>query len=324
MTDMYLLALFLLFTASTTALAEPLSVGAPLEISGFYGIGDQYQKIRLLGALSLSGNDKLAELSGLAWDEDEQLLYAVSDQGRVLHLQPVFENGQLSDIQLIASFRLRDASDKKFKDKQADSEGLNIVNGDNGVRADSRLMISFERDHRLLLTSTEGKQIKEIPLPAPLDRSSAFRGKNDGIEGFMLHPTLGTLLAAEKPLKGDDQIRLISEAGLSWFLPTLEKGGGVVAMDMDPMGGIIVMERAVTSIIRPWTITLYRVHPSLDNQGESLQPELLARMNSGEDWYVQNLEGLTHVKDRRYFMVSDDGDSFWQQTQLIYFEIVDQ
>lgn len=317
------LALFAIIVHTSACHSEPKSIGKSLEISSYYGVGDQYQNIRLLGALSLKGSDDLAELSDLAWDEDEELLYAVSDQGRLLHLRPIIKNNQLRDIQLINTFPLKDDKGKKFKDKYSDAEGLNLLNGHNGIREDSELLISFEQKHRVLRVTPEGKEIEEIPLPDPLNNKKSYRKKNDGIEGFVIHPKLGALYAAEKPLDGDDHFRLISENNLHWFLPVLEEEGGIVAMENHHAGGIIVMERAVTTVIKPWTITLYRIHPTEENRGELLKPDILARLNSAEDWYVQNMEGLTHYKDRRYFMVSDDGDSIWQSTQLLLFEITD-
>ncbi|MCG8426532.1 MAG: esterase-like activity of phytase family protein [Chromatiales bacterium] len=316
-----LLSCLMLWCISLPVLSTKL-VGTPMEISGFYGPGDQYQNIRLIGALNLSGSKKLAELSGLAWDEDEQLLYAISDQGRLLHLKPIFKHGRLFDMALLDSFRLRNSKGKKLKERAADAEGLNILNGNNGITGDSKLLISVERRHRILVTNTQGRQINTLPLPAPLDDKKAYAGKNYGIEGFVIHPILGPLYSAEKPLNNDQHLRLISERGDHWFLPTLEEGAGVVAMENSDDGGILVLERAVTTVIKPWTITLYKVFPTNSNRGELLTPEILARMNSGEDWYVQNIEGLTHYKDQGYFMVSDDGDSVWQQTQFIYVELL--
>jgi len=68
------------------------SVGRRVEYSDQVRNGDRFMQIRLLGSLLLSGSPDLSELSGLTWDEDEEILYAVTDRGLLLHLRPVIRN----------------------------------------------------------------------------------------------------------------------------------------------------------------------------------------------------------------------------------------
>ena len=63
-------------------------------------LGDRTGHIRFLGMLQLPNPTldgmRFSQLSGLAWDDDDGILYAISDRGFLFHLQPVFENGVLT------------------------------------------------------------------------------------------------------------------------------------------------------------------------------------------------------------------------------------
>ena len=102
--------LLLLAAGDAFAQATPIAMhDNPMQAMGA-------DRIRLLGALDLaplSAKDAdIAELSGLGWDTDEQVLYAVSDRGKLLHLRPTLSAGRLLDVTLIAKFALLDKAGK--------------------------------------------------------------------------------------------------------------------------------------------------------------------------------------------------------------------
>ena len=132
-------------------------VGRPLPLSDRLATGDDYMGIRLLGALSLQGREALAELSDLAWDEDEGILYSVTDRGRLLHLLPVIEQDRLVNIRLLRHFDLLDETGKKLRKSERDAEGLALEQSDNGVAGDS-LLATF-RD-----LEVEGERLSESEL----------------------------------------------------------------------------------------------------------------------------------------------------------------
>ena len=81
--------------------------GTPIALSDQVDNGGTYAGIRLLGALRLPSTvingTRLCGLSGLAWDEDAELLYAISDGGGLFHLKPEFDDrGYLRDVRLVA------------------------------------------------------------------------------------------------------------------------------------------------------------------------------------------------------------------------------
>ena len=60
------------------------------------------QNIILSGALTLSSQtasgEPLMEFSGIAWDQDDSILYALSDRGYFISLRPVFKQNKLKRL----------------------------------------------------------------------------------------------------------------------------------------------------------------------------------------------------------------------------------
>ena len=57
-------------------------------------------RLRALGMLELPDITvdglRFSQLSGLAWDDDDGILYANSDKGALFHLRPVLRDGKLA------------------------------------------------------------------------------------------------------------------------------------------------------------------------------------------------------------------------------------
>src|SRR3970040_1740901 len=74
------------------------------------GVGDRVGRIRFLGMLALPDithdGVRLSQLSGVGWDDDEGILYAVTDKGGLFHLKPRFKNVVLSGVRLMGGFHL--------------------------------------------------------------------------------------------------------------------------------------------------------------------------------------------------------------------------
>jgi hypothetical protein len=317
---MLLFGAILLWTL--TAWAEtPEAVGYRIRLSDTVASDEAYQGIRLRGVLGLLGNPALAELSGLAWDQDEGLLYAVSDRGRLLHLRPVFSNGLLTGLTLERDYPLLGSSGKPLTGKWNDAEGLTLENARNGTSGDSQLLISFEINNRIVRYRPDGHPLGPVSLPGVLTNPRFYKDANNGLESLTLHPTLGLLTGPEKSRRGDT-IPFFDPSGERWLYRPFEEYGAMVALEALDNGEVIVLERAFSFPLAPWTITLARVRPSRENAGTELPAERLARFNSGQGWRISNFEGLTHHRDNRFFMVSDDGGKVLLQTQLVYFEIL--
>ena len=108
---------------------------------------------------------RLSQLSGLAWDDDDGVLYAISDKGALFHLRPVIREGRLAGLQLLKAVPLREAEGKPLKGPRADSEGLDILKGRNGRNGDAELVVSFERFPRVVRYRPDSTVINEYPCP---------------------------------------------------------------------------------------------------------------------------------------------------------------
>lgn len=321
------LALFALFTGACTSRAFKT---APYALHPQIGPGDIYQGIRLLGALRLAsakidGLD-LCGLSGLAWDEDEGLLYAVSDRGALFHLRPQFDGrGYLSGASGAAARPLQAASGNPLSRPFRDSEGLAIRNGDNQIRGDTELLISFEGKPRLVRYRPTGEWQGDVPLPLTLRKLYNYRNSNQALEAVAIDPEWGAVTGPELALRNDPKslARLFTTGGRFWFYPLGDApGSALVAMEALQEGGLLTLERAFVSILHPFTISLRRTELPRPTKPARLEVRDVAVFDTGQGWLMDNFEGLSHYRDRRFFMVSDDNCNGLQSTLLVYFEVL--
>jgi len=314
-------------------LSTPLDAVANIhQLSDEYAPGDVYMGIRLLGTLKLApvepDNLPMAGLSGLAFDEDENILYALSDLGRIYHLRPRFENAMLKELSVLAVYRLRDAQGKPLKGRQADSEGLTALNERNTVTGDTELVISFERMHRILRFNPQGKYLGSIKLPPRLAEKNHYRSANQGLESITFDPRLGLLTATERPLKdapaGSVDIFALSRPGQYWRYPLApEPNAALVAMEALADGSILTLERAHGAFFVPFITTLKHIHSLGPGRGETVSVETVARLSTSQGWDLDNFEGLTRHTGNRFFMISDDNGVIYQSTLLSYFEVLE-
>ncbi len=324
-----LISISLLFTLNACAAADAMRVPLSTE----YPAGSEFMQIKLLGTVMIPAQtidgESLSELSGLAWDEDESLLYAVSDKGTLFHLKPHFDDQQLlKNVTVTHGYPLRNKHGKKLKGKKDDSEGLDILNSNNGKRADTELLVSFEGKHRIKRYAPDGSRTGDVKLPPVLRKRSNYHSANRGLEAVTIHPEHGVLTIPEASLKNTNpqQPILYSTAGKQWQLPTRAfRGSSIVGLETLADGSILTLERIYNSIIEPVIIALQIIQ--LDKNCEvgkniSCTAKHIAILSSAEGWSVDNFEGLTHHQGQRFFMVSDNNDFWLQRTLLTYFEIL--
>lgn len=322
-----ILALFL--GLSTSACATQTFEATPISLADHIASGDTYQGIRLLGALRISRSKinglAICGLSGLAWDEDAELLYAISDQGVLFHLRPIFDaQGYLISAQAVAAYPLQDASGKPVRAPFDDSEGLTIRNGDNRVPGDTELLISFEVKPRVVRYSVSGEWRGEEPLPAVLRDVRNYHDSNQALEAVTIDSRWGVLVGSETPLRNEPlgQIRIFTSSGRFWNYPLGKApNSALVAMEAMPDGRLLTLERAFVAPLRPLIISLRRTElPILETIGSLLKVADVAVFDSSQGWLLDNFEGLTGYRNERFFMVSDDNCNSWQTTLLVYFE----
>ncbi|MDG4553973.1 MAG: esterase-like activity of phytase family protein [Candidatus Competibacter sp.] len=324
-----LFPVFMLIFALQSACAQEFQA-TPVTLADRLGPGDAYAGIRWLGALRLPSTEfgglKLCGLSGLAWDEDAELLYAISDIGGLFHLRPEFDSlGILTGVRIVAAYPLLDVSDQPVRHPFNDAEGLAIRNGDNRIPGDTELLISFEIRPRVVRYSPTGQWRGEEPLPAPLRDLRNYRDINQALEAVTIDPHWGVLVGTEAPLRGDPagRIRLFAGDGRYWWNYPLgaAPGSALVAMEALPDGGLLTLERAFVAPLRPLIISLRRTELPAAGGETPLSVTDVAILDSSRGWLLDNFEGLTRYRDRRFFMISDDNCSAWQATLLVHFEL---
>ena len=264
----------------------------------------------------------LSELSGLAWDQDEQLLYAISDKGRLFHFRLRLRGNHLEDVTPVYAVYLTDVAGEPVKKGRRDAEGLTVMNANNGKRGDTQLVIALEGEPRLIRFTPQGQAIKNITLPNVLRNWRSYRSPNRGLESVAFHPRYGFLTAPELPLRSQTKNKhtFYDMQGRHWSFPAYPADkSGISALEVLPDGNLLIMERAWSGIFSPLVVSLRY----LDFQQCSPQGECQARdlQVISSHVFIDNYEGLTHIKGNQYLMVSDDGDESLLNTTLTLFTL---
>lgn len=325
--------LLTLLAALLASLATPpvaaLPIGTPYAFSKSVPLGGTFERIRYLGAVRLSDAKvdgfEAHELSGLAWDADEGLLYAVSDNGYLVHLRPEFQDGNLTGMDMVAAYPLQAKDGARLKEKDADGEGLAILNGNNGKKGDTELAVSFELRPRIARYRPDGSWLGDVEL-APALVTGKYAGKNSALEGLTHHPRLGFLTLPERPLVGDDPSRftLYGMHGERWTFPPLDPEFSMATgLETTPEGDVVLLERRYRNMFSPIYFALRLLHfpPGTDKGGELTVDEIVA-FSTSDDWRIDNFEGVALHEKNRYFLVSDDNTSAVQKTIIVYVEVL--
>lgn len=314
----------------TNASSSPSRIAKPHTLSKAHTATSRVMNVRLLGALKLSpmkvNGFRISELSALAWDEDEQLLYAVSDNGWLFHMRPVLRNGRLVDLAVLGGFGLRDERGKRLRRKRGDSEGMSLSHERNAVRGDTRLTISFEHQPKVLDFAPDGSYIAQHELPPSLADVREYADPNNGMESLAMHPSLGVLTATEKPLRDfpDGMVPIFSLHDEHWYYALSdEPNSALVAIEALPDGSLLMLERAHTYFPPALTTILRRTEPIDGHSSAPLLTRDMAVLRRAQGWDIDNFEGLTRHQGMKFFMVSDNNNRSLQQTLLVYFELIE-
>lgn len=322
---------FLALSAGRSAYALGEMETRPVALSENIKVGDRTVHIRFLGMLQLPNPTvdgmRFSQLSGLAWDDDDGILYAISDKGFLFHLQPVFENGVLTGLKLLKALHLREAgSNKPLRETRADSEGLDILKGRNGRKGDAELIVSFERFPRIVRYRPDGYAIEESPLPAPLNDARMYQDSNKMLESVCADSKLGILTVPEAPLKGERQgvTRIFNLDGRSWIYP-IPEGNRISALECLGNNRVLVLESNFMGVLGRLKVFLKLATLSPDGSPtEPVPVETVMALDNTKGNQIDNFEGLTRHRGNRFFIISDDNDLFIQRSLLMYFELLDK
>ena len=289
---------------------------------------NRFMGITLRGSLALKSLQingyPILEISGIAWDADENRLYGISDEGLLYIIKLAIDHGRLVNMQVLKAMPLRDMHGAPLKGKYNDSEGLSLLNANNGKKGDSQLIISFEKKPRIALFTPNGDFIRQIHLPQKLEKKKNYRSKNKALESVTFHPKFGFLTASEYPLKKDDLDfqTLYSSKGQEWhFAASKARNSAITGLETMPNGDILILERAYKNPIIPIQINLRRLKLNQCDTNQVCKTEIIASFDGADGWLLDNFEGLAHIKNNQYLMISDDNENPLQHTILVLFEI---
>jgi hypothetical protein len=284
---------------------------------------EQNGNVRILKTIQLNFNKHhFHGISGLAWDAQEQKLYAISDDARLFHLNLALHKGSFNKVKVEAVYPLKGKHGKPLASKkQRDAEGLSLVTNTNGQK---ELLISFERKPRIERYTLMGKYLGTIPLPTALKSIEHYRDDNAALESVTHHTSFGVLTSTEKPLSQfpEKAQRVYDMRGNTCeFKAAAAENSYVTAIEATPDGHLIILERAWAGPIKPMIITLKKLRFREKNLS-SCVVENLASLSTADQWSVDNFEGLTHFTENTYLMISDDNANPMQDTLLVHFEIL--
>ncbi|WP_303856675.1 esterase-like activity of phytase family protein [Salinicola salarius] len=289
--------------------------------------------IEWCGTLSLPGEwqdgTPVGGLSGLGWDEDEAMLFLISDRGWLHRARLTFDgSGELRDYEPLDTYPLRGEDGAILASAESDAEALSLENADDGIRGNTQLVIGFEGGAESdAAGNVESNARWQRFLPSgiasePTHRPEGLLGiqSNGGLEAIASLPGHGLVGGIENPPDGwpEKVTRLFTlDDRQAWRYPLADNANSALTAMESLDGDLLTLERAYTppaSIV----IRLRRAH--LDDDG-GVEVSELARLSSSNGWSVDNFEGLTHIGEHRYLMVSDDNFSLRQRTLLTCFEV---
>lgn len=244
----------------------------------------------------------LQELSGLAWDADEQLLYAVSDRGTVFHLRLQLDGARLAQLQPVFGAELHDASGalRKFN-----AEGLTVLNANNGIKGDTQLVVALENGPQIVRFTPKGEVLGTVELPQSLRDKARYSGKNKRLEAVAALGAGRFVTAPEAPLAGEPPARhtLYATDGARWSFEAIEPGSDLKGIDVLADGSLLVLERLEGGGKAARQVVLRRIDPA------ACQPGSACRAGGSDDVAPVdgNYEGMTQLSAQLFLLVSDGG-----------------
>lgn len=264
----------------------------------------------------------LYELSGLAWDYDDKVLYSITDGGYLIILKPSIENNKISNVEIQAHYKLIDINGNPITGKFSDSEGLALRNHNNGKQRDTELLISFERSPRIDLYTNKGVFLEHIVNFNRQFKNHEFSSLNKQLESITEWGD-NFIFGSERPFKNSKpgEIYLFNtKKQIGTFHLKDKQYGSLVGLTSKPNQVLIALERVFVNVFTPLKFHIHKI----EYRNNIIQQKTLYSSEKKYEYFYDNFEGITHHLDNNFFMVSDDNQNALQRTLLIYFRLTDQ
>lgn len=280
-------------------------------------------KLQALGKTEIAATGKdgvpVNELSGLAWDADEKLLYAVSDGGVLHHFRLQLEGDRIAAIEHVFSAPLAAPAAGKTV---TNAEGLAAVNGDDGKPGNSELLVAFEDGPAIARFTAQGQWIADVALPGPLAEAGNYAKKNSRLESVVFDKTHGVLTAPERPLRGEPETlhKIYAGAGATWAFEAAQPDGRLKAIETMADGGLLVLERTEAADGARAAHLRHLDLAACAAGGQCAVPDLAA---TPDPLLVDNFEGLARLTDSLFLIVTDRTKKDVEPTSFVLFKLTD-
>jgi hypothetical protein len=264
---------------------------------------------------------RIEEISGLAWDEDEQLLYAVSDGGVLHHFRIRMDGTRIAEIQPVFSVPIATRAGEVAGGSVTNAEGLTALNDGNGKQSDTELLIAFEDGPAIVRFTPRGQRIADIALPGPLADAKQYSKKNSRLEAVTFDKRHGMLTAPELPLVGRPEglHRLYAADGTTWSFEAFQPDSRLKAIQMLPDGNLLILERTREEKGGASTARLrYLDFAACSADGECPVAELSVVPDT---MLMNNFEGLARLSDDLFLIVTDKTRKDAQPTTFVLFKV---
>lgn len=272
--------------------------------------------------IPVTGKDgvRVDELSGLAWDADEKLLYAVSDGGVLHHFRLRLEGDKVAAIEHVFSAPLAAPSGGKTV---TNAEGLAALYGDDGKPGDSELLIAFEDGPAIARFTPQGKWIADVALPGPLADAGNYAKKNSRLEAVAFEKTHGVLTAPERPLRGEPEAlhKIYAGDGATWAFESAQPDGRLKAIETMADGNLLVLERTAEEKGGPRTGHLRYLDLAICPVGKQCAAPDLS--TTPDPLLADNFEGLARLSDNLFLIVTDRTKKDVEPTSFVLFKLTD-
>lgn len=301
------------FSVGAAAQEEIFAETEPVVLNPVEPENEEVGELIFRGGLEiLPGEEEIGGISGITWVEDR--LYAVSDDGHWLTIEPDEIDGQLIDLLEVQRGRLLDERGKRLKGKEkADAEAIERV-------ALGGWMVAFEQQHRILYYEElggSGVQMQEAEAAQALELV-AGASPNAGLETLAF--SIEAMIACGEWARGGEPNCVHSSMGgnVKFELPAptelAEHGGAPTDAACTEDGTCYILFRS------------YREgdgnRAAIVRLPKDADPEVLAVLTPPLN--LDNFEGLAVREQfgRTYlYVISDNNFSDDQRTLLMKFEI---
>lgn len=249
---------------------------------------------------------RVTEISGLAWDADEGILYGISDGGFLFHFRLEHAGGLLTAVQPLRAIALRDPVAGSRARPRPDAEGVLALHAENGVRGDTELLVAVESETpRVLRIRPDGSVLGEMRLPSTLAAAGPFRWRNLGLETVAWHAEHGLLTLPEYPPWGAPGARHTVYGGdVAWTFAAAPGISLVKGIDVLGNGDLLLLEASRPWISRAgWRTELRRLRPSTCAPTATCATAAVATVAEDSVRY----EGMT-LLDAYHVLLASDND----------------